>query len=172
MKNKNILMVLAPVGFQDLEYGQPREEFEKAGFNIKIASLQNGIAQGAFGAQVKIDLLATEVNTDDFDAVVFVGGGGMIELVDREELKKLARDFAQNNKLTAAICIAPMILANAGLLHGRQGTVHVSAKDDFINKGANYTGEDVTINNNIITASGPPAAKEFGQKIIEWLKNN
>ena len=169
---KNILMVVAPIGFQDLEYGHPREELEKAGFNIKIASLQPGIAQGVFGAQAKIDLLISEVNVNDFDAVIFVGGGGMIPLVANNGLQELAKKFAQANKLTTAICIAPMILANAGLLHDKKGTVHDSGKDDFIKKCANYTEEDVMIDNNFITASGPPAARTFGQKIVEWLQNN
>ena len=170
MTNKNILIILAPVGFQDLEYRHPREELEKAGFNIKVASFKNGFAQGAFGAQVKIDLLVSNVNADDFDAVIFVGGGGMINLVDNIELKELAKKFTKKNKLTTAICIAPMILANAGLLNNKKGTVHKSGKNDFIKKGVNYTGENVTIDNNIITASGPPAARAFGQKIVEWFK--
>ena len=163
-------MIVAPLGFQDLEYSHPREEFEKARFNIQVASLQSGIARGAFETQVTIDLLVDEVNVDDFDAVVFIGGGGMVELVDNANLQALAKKFILAKKLTTAICIAPMILANTKLLTGRKGTVHTSGKDDFINTGVNYTGDDVTIDDNIITASGPPAAREFGQKIVEQLK--
>lgn len=169
--NKKILIVVAPINFQDLEYEHTREELEKAGFDIKIASLQSGIARGALGAQVQIDFMINEINENDFDAVIFIGGGGMIELVDNEELYKLAKKFAKSNKITAAICIAPMILANAGLLNQKKGTVHISAKNDYIAKGINYTGELVTTDGNIITASGPDAARNFGKIIVEKLND-
>jgi len=169
--NKNILMVVAPIGFQDIEYGEPREEFEKAGINVKVASLKPGIAKGAFGHEVKIDFTLEEVNAEDFDAVLFVGGGGMVELVDNKDLQNLAKVFDKANKLVCAICIAPVILANAGILDGKKATSHESGKEKILNTSSNvnYTGVTAEEDGNIITASGPAAARDFGRKIVERL---
>lgn len=169
-QNKNILMVIAPVDFQDQEYGDTREEIEKAGFGVKVASLEKGIAQGKYGAEAEVDLLVSEVNVDEFDAVVFVGGHGMAEQVDNARFQKLAKDFYEAGKLTTAICIAPVVLAKAGLLKGKDATAHESGKEQLILEGANYTGDDVLVNGRIITANGPMASSGFGQAIVQELE--
>ena len=80
--------------------------------------------------------------------------------------------FASNitYKIIAAICIAPVTLANAGILNGKKATVFPSGKNDLIRNGAKYTGDSVTVDGNIITANGPMAAEAFGKKIVEMLK--
>jgi len=72
-------------------------------------------------------------------------------------------------KVIGAICIAPVTLANAGLLKGRKATVWASEKARIETKGAIYTGADVQVDDNIVTANGPNAAKAFGEALLKLL---
>ena len=71
--------------------------------------------------------------------------------------------------LLAAICIAPSILANAGLLEGKKVTSYSSEASNIKSKGANYTSRPVEQDGKIITADGPGSAKAFGKAIAEAL---
>lgn len=167
--NKKVLFVIAPEWFQEIEYGIPRRILEQAGAEIKVASLVKGRAIGDQGAEVVVDFAVDDIAVEDFDAVVFVGGGGMISLVNDSRFINLAKKFNDAGKIVAAICIAPMILGNAGLLQGKKATLHPSAKQEFIQTGADYQNKDVVIDGEIITACGPNAAEEFGKTLAEVL---
>jgi len=167
--NKKILIIIASQGFQDQEYSDTRKVLEKQGARIVVGSLKLGEALGKLGTKARIDILAEDANPDNFDAVAFIGGQGMVELVERKELTDLARRFYENNKLTAAICIAPMILAHAGILQGKKATIWPGSKDELIAFDANYTGKPVEVDGRIITANGPAAAREFGKTILGML---
>lgn len=170
LTSKKVLMVVAPVGFRDEEYAEPRQVLESAGAEIKVASIQSGAAKGAGGMEAKIDLTVSRVNVNDFDAVVFVGGPGMAEIIGDDTLQTLAKKFYEAGKLTTAICVAPAVLAKAGVLAGKKATAWSGAESDLRAGRADYTGERVTIDGLIITANGPAAAKEFGEKITEALR--
>jgi len=71
--------------------------------------------------------------------------------------------------MVAAICIAPVILANAGLLKKKNATVFKSEIAAIEAKGAVYSGSGVTVDGNLITASGPDQAKQFGKEICGFL---
>jgi len=170
LAGKKVLMVIAPKDFRDAEYTEPRKIIEDNGAEVEVASIQSGTSIGAEGTVVQIDLTVSEVNIEDYDAVVFVGGPGMVQIINDESLQVLAKKFFAAGKLTTAICVAPAILAKAGVLSGRQATAWSGVKSDLENSGAVFTGEAVTVDDNIITASGPAAAREFGEKIVEALK--
>lgn len=167
--NKKVLMVIASQNFRDEEYQKPREVLERQGVEVKVASSQKGERVGMLGMKVAPDLLLDEVNLDEFDGIVFVGGIGASEYFHSEKALSLAKEAEGKNKVIAAICIAPSILANAGVLSGKKATVYPSEAGNLKAKGANYTGEDVTLDGKIVTASGPSAAPEFGRKILEVL---
>jgi len=168
--NKKILMVIAPKDFRDVEYLEPRKVFEQNGIEVQVASIQSGVATGADGAKVKIDLTVSQVEVNDYDAVVFVGGPGMAEILNDESMQLLAKKFYQANKLTTAICVAPAILAKAGILSGKQATVWSGVVSDLAAGGAIYLKEKVVQDGQLITASGPAAAVAFAEKIIQSLK--
>lgn len=170
LENKKILMVVAPEGFKDAECFIPKEAFEKAGATVQVASLRTGKATSEHGQGLPIDFAADEVKPQNFDAVVFVGGPGMAGKVGEPSFVDLARDFFEAGKLTTAICIAPVILANAGILTGKQATVHESAQSDIEAEGAEYSDKPVIRVDNVITAKGPAAAGDFAKAIIKALK--
>ena len=164
-------MIVAPQNFRDEELIHTRDELERAGGKVTVASTTTGIVTGMFGAKTKPDITLDQVQVDDYDAVVFVGGSGSEVYFNNQTALSIAKETASKNKLLTAICIAPSILANANLLQGKRATVW--AGDKYINilrsKGANYTGESVTQDGKIITANGPEAARQFGKTIIQNL---
>uniref|UniRef100_A0A7V3JA10 DJ-1/PfpI family protein n=1 Tax=candidate division CPR3 bacterium TaxID=2268181 RepID=A0A7V3JA10_UNCC3 len=164
-----VLLVIASKNFRDEEYARPKEILEGEGIEVKTASSRLGTISGKLGMEATADLLLGQVNIDDFDGIVFVGGPGAMEYFESETALNLARQAYAKKKIVAAICIAPSILANAGILKGKNATAFPSEIDNLKNKGANYTGESVTIDGNIITANGPEAAEEFGKRIAEGL---
>lgn len=169
--NKKILMVVANQGFRDEEYLYPREVFENNGVEIKTASLNGGQALGISGTKVNTDFKVEDININDFDGVLFVGGAGIVSLVNDPALIKLSQDFyANEKKLVTAICAAPAILANAGLLEGKKATSTPSMIGVIKENGAIYNNNKIEIDGRIITADGPASAKEFGEVIASVLK--
>ena len=167
---KKVLMVIAPKNFRDEELFHTKEELEKAGLETKVASKTSEEATGMMGKTIKPDIALDDVVAEDFDAIVFVGGSGASVYFDDTLAMDLARTFFQQGKVVAAICIAPSILANAGVLKDKVATAWSSEQGNLEEKGATYSGEAVTVDGKIITASGPKAAREFGKKIAEALK--
>lgn len=163
-----ILMVIAKVNFQEIEYNTPKTYFEKKGHQVKTAgTVENPI--GHVGNKVKADLLLKDVKESDFDSIVFVGGGGSLFYFNHKPALKLAKDFYNKGKLTCAICAAPVILANAEILKNKKATCYSSQKEHLTRKQAIYTGNPVEKDGNIITGNGPLAAQSFAEKIHEAL---
>jgi len=90
MKN-TILMVIAFKDFRDEEYLQPKKVFEQAGFSVATTSTKTGRAEGSYGTTVIIDTDINQINPDDYETVVFCGGGGMGKELDNPVFQKLAR---------------------------------------------------------------------------------
>ncbi len=175
-EKKKILMVVSFDDFRDEEYFIPKEIFEQAGFEVETTSLQKGIAKGILGGEAVVDLIVEDVQVIKYEAVVFCGGSGMAEKLDNEMFQNLAKNFNKENKLITAICVAPALLAKAGILKDKEATVWSSALNkDYIEilkeKGVIYKDESVVISGQVVTANGPEAAKKFGETIIRLLKN-
>lgn len=172
----HILYVIAKNGFRDEEYFIPREVLEAAGHAIVTAS--NGeagvVAVGSHGGEARIDATIADMKAAAFDAVVFAGGPGAAENLDNEESYRLIRETVATGKLLGAMCIAPTILAKAGVLRGKKATVWSSPLDQdpiaiLENNGAEYIDAPVVEDSNIITANGPKAAHAFGEALVARL---
>lgn len=166
---KKILMVIAPADFRDEEYFETRKILEDAGNKVTVANSTGQPSKSMFGKLVKPDKSFYDVNAKDFDAIIFVGGSGTSVYFNNQQALNLAKEFNKSGKIVAAICIAPSILANAGILDDKKATSFPSERDN-INAVGTYTGKIIETDGKIITGSGPEAAKEFGKKIAEALK--
>lgn len=172
---KKILMIIGHDGFRDEEYFEPKAVFENAGYEITTCSKQNPAISKIERRPVEVDVLWSDLFHDDtdaskdFDALVFVGGPGTETYLHDKNAHKLAWDFYNSGKLVTAICWAPAILANAGLLVGKKATVWPGAKEDLCNGNCIYQENGITVDGRIITASGPEEAEEFARKIVEKL---
>jgi protease I len=171
---KKVALIIAYRDFQDKEYSDTREVLENGGMEVKTAASQKGTAEGAVGLKVAVDLPAAEVNPADFDAVVFIGGGGALDYLDNEISYHLAEETIKQNKILAAICISPVILAKAGALKNKKATAWWNPLDKepikiLKENGAEFIDKKVVADGKIITANGPAAAKEFGESILKIL---
>lgn len=171
-----ILYVVAKSGFRDPEYFVPKNVLKTAGHVVMTAS--NGekgeLAQGVEGGVAEIDVAVRDAHVGDYDAVIFAGGPGALENLDNEDSYRLAREAVKEGKLLGAICIAPVVLAHAGMLEGKKAVVWSSADDasgiDEIKKsGAEYVDEPVVWDGSLITARNPRAAQEFGEALAAYL---
>jgi protease I len=166
---KKIVMVLPENNFRDEEFFRPQEIFEKQGIEVKTASSGCEWAKGTLGARVKPDMLVSDIKIQDFDAIVFVGGQGAAQYWDDPTAHKLAQEAARSNKVIAAICIAPVTLARAGVLKGKFATVWYSEAAQIEAGGATYSATGVKRDGKIVTASGPADARKFAEEIIKAL---
>ena len=170
-KTNNILYVMPGQNFQDEEYFESKKIFEGSGYKTKVSSTFIGTAQGKFGSTENIDLLFSEVDAIEFDAVIFIGGIGCITLWDDWRTQGLARLFLDNQKIVGAIGSGVVIMANAKILDGIDVTC-VSADESHVRHGnANVLTDNVVVSGNIITANGPHSSKEFAHTIVEALNN-
>jgi protease I len=167
------LFIIAQQGYQDWEYETPKQILENEAVRVITASTSIGIAQGSLGGKASVSLTLDKVDVSDYDAIVFIGGPGAVKYQQDPGALSIAKQANQQKKIIGAICIAPTILACAGILKGKRATVwNKDGKQQSLleSKGAVYTGESVTIDNNIITANGPQAAKEFGEAVLNILQ--
>ena len=169
LEDKNILMIVASTNFRDEEFQVPESMFEKEGAKTTVASSSLNESRGMLSATVKPDILIADVKPSKYDAVIFVGGSGASEYWDDAKSHEIARSSLEQGKLLGAICIAPVTLANAGVLKGKKCTVFSSEAGKLREKGAIYTGTGVEIDGNIITANGPQSSKDFADAIVNAL---
>ncbi len=169
LAGKKVLMVVAPTNFRDEEAFIPQKILKNAGASVVIAS--DGVAQakGMYGRTVVVEEDISRSGTSGYEGVIFVGGSGASAYFHHPAALNLAKNFSQAGKVVGAICIAPTILANAGLLSGKKATAFSTESGNLIAKGAEYTKEPVTVDGKIVTAHGPEAAEEFGKKLVEVL---
>lgn len=167
--SKSVLMVVAHHNFRDEEYNATRAKLESSGAKITTASTVKNGASGSQGLQLNPDLLIDEVDPDHYDAVVFIGGTGASQYWHDVKAHEIAIIAADNGKIIGASSHAPVILAQAGLLKGKKVAGHVSIFEKLTVQGAKYTGRKLEQDGNIITSSGPNAAKEFAETLAKSL---
>ncbi|MHB1452976.1 MAG: DJ-1/PfpI family protein [Saccharofermentanales bacterium] len=166
----DIIMVIAQSMFRDEELFVTKAELHKLGHSVQVASRKLEICRGNRGGTAMPDMTVMDIRVEDFDAIVFVGGGGASEYFDDSYVHSLAVNFQNAGKIVSAICIAPVILANAGILKGKRATVFPSGAGDLIKNGASYTGDAVTQDGRIVTGNGPASSALFARQVSKALK--
>ena len=167
---KKVLVIIAREGFQDHELAGVRNALKAAGFLIIIGSTRAGPCTGKFGSVENAETAIKDAIINDYDRTVFIGGPGALSLAERGDAKALAVETLAAGKILGAICIAPVILARAGVLNGRRATVWDSDGEQAAllkASGAIYTGEAVTVDGKIVTGNGPMAEEVFGKTFAE-----
>ena len=144
------------------------------GIRVITVSTKENTAIGADGGEAKVDVLLEDLKVDELEAVIFIGGPGALKYLDNSESYRVVKEVINFEKVLGAICIASVILARAGGLNGKKATVWSSSMDrssvrTLEESGAKYLEDKVVIDGKIITANGPQAAKEFGEKLKEIL---
>jgi len=169
---RHALFIIAPENFRDEELFVPREILEKNGIVTTIASTEAGVCHGKLGGEVEAAIGLNQINVEDFDAIIFVGGAGAQIFWHNPAALLIAQKAVAHDKVLAAICAAPTILALAEVLQGKKATVFSDENYEKIltDHGALLSKNEIEVDGKIITANGPAAAAEFGNKIVALLR--
>lgn len=167
---KKVALIIAEQEFRDEEYQVPFDILTAAGFQVLTVSTKTTTAVGKLGLEIVPDTLITNLKPEDLDALVFIGGGGSEQYFADPLSHQLAQSMVKQDKILAAICIAPVILANAGVLKGKKATVYPDGAQVLIDQGAQYTKADIELDGKILTGNGPDAAEAFGHALVKLLR--
>ena len=169
------ILIIATDGFEQSELMEPKSILEKAGAETTVASLEDGSIKGwkdgNWGDSVDVDLTIDEVATGDYDALLLPGGQinpDVLRMNDR--VIELVREFDAAKKPVAAICHAPWLLAEAGIIEGRTVTGWPSIRTDLSNAGANVVDETVALDGNLITSRNPDDIPAFANTLMSALE--
>ena len=156
-------------GFEEVEAITPVDVLRRAGCEVTLVSVTgNREVTSARGLVVQCDRLFEDMDYSRADVILFPGGQpGSDNLTKHAGLKKLIPEFHRQGKIIAAICAAPMVLANAGILEGKRVTCFPGTESRL--KGAICTGNAVEIDGNIITGKAAGAAMKFSLALTEHL---
>ena len=166
---RRAVLVTPQTGFQDEELLGTKRGLELASVQTVIASMRIGAITGSRGSVAQSDLLLGRVRAEDFDAIIFIGGPGTMELVNNRMALDLARRAAALNKVVAASGSAPAILANAGIIGGARVTGLLASRDMLLLAGGAYTGTPVEKDGPLVTSAGPLVVPQFVMAIRDAL---
>ncbi len=171
LKNKRIA-ILATNGFEQSELEVPRDRLKEDGATVEVVSPETGEIRGwekkDWGRPVKVDKTLDQARADDYDAIVLPGGQINPDLLRvNDKALKFIRAFYDQKKVVAAVCHAPWLLIETGIIKGRKATSYKSIKTDVKNAGAKWEDSEVVTDEGIITSRNPGDLEAFSKKIIE-----
>ena len=167
-------MVLAIVflasGFEEIETATVVDVLRRCGVQVTITGLEPHAITGAHGMKFVSDTLIDDVAVKDFDAVVIPGGSpGYLNLRKDYRVLSMVKEAFYSNKLVAAICAAPAVLSDAGILRNRNCTIYPGMEEE-LEKGGGKPRKDLVVEDgNIVTSQGPATALLFALRLAERL---
>lgn len=162
---KKRVLCLFVDGVEETELVTPVNVLRRAGVEVVLAGLYGGTVHTKGGMQIVSEVGLDEVEVDGFDLLLIPGGPGVMELRKDGRAAVLAGEFAAKGRTVAAICAAPLILLDAGLLEGRKFTAHDSVHAML----PGVVDERVVQDGQVVTSRGPGTALDFGLVLVERL---
>lgn len=172
---KKRIAILATDGFEESELKSPKEYLEDEGWTAEIVSLKagkiKGWSDGNWSNEYEVSATLDNANPNDYDALMLPGG-----VINPDKLRiedkavTFVKAFFDAKKPVAAICHAPQLLINAGVLKGRKVTSYPSIKQDLINAGALWEDSEVVVDNGLVTSRNPNDLPAFNKKMVEEIK--
>lgn len=169
------IAILATNGFEESELQSPKETLEMQGWTAEIVSLSKenikSWRDGNWGIDYRVNRVASEVTSKDYDALVLPGG-----VINPDKLRTdkdaiaFVKGFFDEKKPVAAICHGPWTLINAEVVEGRKMTSYESIKEDLINAGAIWTDAEVVVDKGLVTSRSPKDLPAFNKKMVEEIK--
>lgn len=161
-----VLAILAE-GFEEIEAITPIDLLRRAGVQVTVAALGDSIhVTGRNGITMHADLPLNQVAVDAADCLFLPGGPGVKHLRASRLVIDLVQRHHAAGRLVAAICAAPTVLLDAGILSGRRYTAHVSVQTELPELIPN---ERIVWDKNILTSRGAGTALDFGLALVERL---
>ena len=174
LSNKTVA-ILATNGFEESELSSPKEALENANATVHIIAPDSGSIKawkdGNWSKSYNVDKTLDEVSVSDYHALVLPGGViNPDQLRMNEKAIEFIRGFFKAHKPVSAICHAPQLLSEAGVVEGRKLTSYSSIKTDLINAGANWVDQEVVVDQGLVTSRNPGDLPAFNDKMIEEIK--
>jgi protease I len=164
-----VAMIIAPDKPRDEEFKVPFSIFTGAHCAVTVFSTTIKPVTGMLGGVFKPDRLLSTLDVAAFDAIVFVGGGGAQVYIDDPVCHAICTKAVAQKKVLAAICIAPAILARAGVLKGKRATVWEGAQDQVVAGGATLVNSPAVTDGLLVTGNGPQSAEPFARAVLAAL---
>ena len=162
------VVVLLADGFEEVEAVAIIDVLRRADIEVITAGLHEGPVESARKIKLLPDTTIETVRSGNFDMVVLPGGQPGSDNLNRDErVHRLIKEFHAQGKLTGAICAAPYVLANAGILHGKHATSYPTYREKLGN--VIYEEKSVVEEGNVLTSRGPGTALCFGLAIVRRL---
>jgi protein deglycase len=162
---KHAIFILAD-GFEELEAIAPIDLLRRAGIKVTMLGLNSLTVRGSHDIEVKADRIFNDFK-EPFDAVVLPGGPGHQHLLESNKVIKLVKSAFERGILCAAICAAPLVLAKAGILSGKNATCFPGEEENL--GGAKFIEQKTVVDGTIITSRGAGTAVDFGLEIVAFL---
>lgn len=164
--------IIATNGFEQSELFDPKQALENAGAQVDIVSLERGQITAwkdkDWGKTIQVDKVISDALAENYDAIMLPGGVINPDLLRRNKAAiNFVRDFIQLGKPVAAICHGPQLLIETGLLKGRKMTSFASIKTDLMNAGAQWSDQEVVVDQGLVTSRSPEDIPVFCKKMIE-----
>ncbi|MDZ4791354.1 MAG: type 1 glutamine amidotransferase domain-containing protein [Hyphomicrobiales bacterium] len=168
------IAILSTNGFEQSELEKPLAWLRKEGATVHVIAPEAGEIKGwddkDWGASVPVDKVLSDAVVTDYDALVLPGGQMNPDILRANpDAVAFVRDFYNDGKTIAAICHAPWLLIEAGVLKGKNATSYKSIKTDVINAGAEWRDEAVVTDEGVITSRQPDDIPAFCEKIAEEI---
>ena len=156
-------------GFEEIEAIFPIDILRRGKVAVKTVGVGNEYIKGAHNITFKTDIRETDIDLNLLEAIILPGGmPGTKNLKNSKAVKKAIEFASLNNRLISAICAAPSVLGEMGLLNGKHAVCYPGFEKEL--KGAIIEDSLVVEDERFITAKGPGAASEFGFSILKALK--
>ena len=166
MSTPSVLVILAD-GFEEIEAFSPVDLLRRAEIEVVTASLsENRHATGRSGITVHADTALSAVQGRIFDLLFLPGGAGVKNLRADPRVRETVMQHHAANRWLAAICAAPTVLNDCGLLLGRRYTAHFSVATELPDI---LTGERIVTDGKLTTSRGAGTALEFGLHLVALL---
>lgn len=165
------IAVLIADGTEEIEFITPLDVLRRTGEEVCSVSVSGEIPRCSHGVSIKADKLVHEIDFSDYDCIVIPGGmPGATNIAENSVVVKAIREAMASGKVVASICASPaVVLASNGLIDGKRATCYPAEVFIRAMECAHYTGQDVTVDGNLITANGPKSAMKFSLAICQAL---
>lgn len=171
LSNRTIA-VLSENGFEESELTEPVKRLKEEGATVHIISSKSGTikgwSDGNWSGEVDVDYTLNEAKADDYNGLLIPGGViNPDKLRANDDAIAFVKAFFESGKPVAAICHGPQVLINAGVVEGRKLTSVKNISQDLINAGADWSDEEVVVDQGLVTSRTPEDLPAFNDKIVE-----
>lgn len=161
-----VIAILAE-GFEEVEAVTPIDLLRRAGAEVTVAALPEGIhVTGRNGLTIHADTPLSAVAGNSYDCVLLPGGPGVKQLRADPRVREIVLRHHAEAKWLAAICAAPTVLHDAGVLKGRRHTAHYSVAAELPELRPQ---ERVVTDGHVITSRGAGTSLDFAVRLVEVL---